>query len=98
MGAVLSIPDATIVSAGIGTIAHDLGSPLTAVQWVSSAYLLAASLTIPLSGWLTDRFGGKAVWLRAVALFTAGTLLWGFARSAPARSSSSAPSTASAAI
>ncbi|MFI5611177.1 MFS transporter [Amycolatopsis sp. NPDC051903] len=84
MGAVLSILDATIVSVGIGTIAHDLGSPLTTVQWVSSAYLLAASLTIPLSGWLTDRFGGKAVWLGAVTLFTAGTLLCGFAWSAPA--------------
>jgi MFS family permease len=84
MGAVLSILDATIVSVGIGTIAHDLGSSITTVQWVSSAYLLAASLTIPLSGWLTDRFGGKNVWVGAVALFTAGTLLCGFAWSAPA--------------
>ncbi|WP_328605638.1 MFS transporter [Amycolatopsis sp. NBC_00345] len=84
MGAVLSILDATIVSVGIGSIAHDLGSSITTVQWVSSAYLLAASLTIPLSGWLTDRFGGKNVWVGAVALFTAGTLLCGFAWSAPA--------------
>jgi MFS family permease len=84
MGAVLSILDATIVSVGIGSIAYDLGSSITTVQWVSSAYLLAASLTIPLSGWLTDRFGGKKVWVGAVALFTAGTLLCGFACSAPA--------------
>jgi EmrB/QacA subfamily drug resistance transporter len=54
------------------------------VQWVASAYLLAASAAIPLSGWLTDRFGGRAVWLAAVAIFTAGTLLCGFAWSAPA--------------
>ncbi|MGW3998059.1 DHA2 family efflux MFS transporter permease subunit [Amycolatopsis sp. NPDC004772] len=84
MGAVLSILDATIVTVGIGSIARDLGSPLTTVQWVASAYLLAASMAIPLSGWLTDRFGGRAVWLAAVAIFTAGTLLCGFAWSAPA--------------
>jgi EmrB/QacA subfamily drug resistance transporter len=54
------------------------------VQWVASAYLLAASVAIPLSGWLTDRFGGRAVWLAAVGLFTVGTLLCGFAWSAPA--------------
>ncbi|GAB3139182.1 DHA2 family efflux MFS transporter permease subunit [Amycolatopsis stemonae] len=84
MGAVLSILDATIVTVGIGSIARDLGSPLPTVQWVASAYLLAASAAIPLSGWLTDRFGGRAVWLAAVAVFTAGTLLCGFAWSAPA--------------
>jgi len=84
MGAVLSILDATIVTVGIDAIARDLDSPLTTVQWVASAYLLAASAAIPLSGWLTDRFGGRAVWLTAVALFTAGTLLCGFAWSAPA--------------
>ncbi|MFB9690380.1 DHA2 family efflux MFS transporter permease subunit [Amycolatopsis plumensis] len=83
MGAVLSILDATIVTVGIGSIARDLDSPLTTVQWVASAYLLAASAAIPLSGWLTDRFGGRAVWLTAVAVFTAGTLLCGFAWSAP---------------
>lgn len=84
MGAVLSILDATIVTVGIGTIARDLDSPLTTAQWVASAYLLAASAAIPVSGWLTDRFGGRAVWLAAVAIFTAGTLLCGFAWSAPA--------------
>ncbi|MEQ0561417.1 DHA2 family efflux MFS transporter permease subunit [Amycolatopsis sp. NEAU-NG30] len=84
MGAVLSILDATIVTVGIDSIARDLGSPLTTVQWVASGYLLAASAAIPLSGWLADRFGGRAVWLTAVALFTAGTLLCGFAWSAPA--------------
>ncbi|MEU5258705.1 DHA2 family efflux MFS transporter permease subunit [Amycolatopsis sp. NPDC021455] len=84
MGAVLSILDATIVTVGIDSIARDLGSPLTTVQWVASAYLLAASAAIPLSGWLTDRFGGRAVWLAAVGLFTLGTLLCGFAWSAPA--------------
>jgi EmrB/QacA subfamily drug resistance transporter len=84
MGAVLSILDATIVTVGIDSIARDLGSSLPTVQWVASAYLLAAAAAIPLSGWLTDRFGGRAVWLTAVAIFTAGTLLCGFAWSAPA--------------
>ncbi|MYW94543.1 multidrug efflux MFS transporter [Amycolatopsis rubida] len=84
LGAVLSILDATIVSVGIGVMARDLDSSLPTVQWVASAYLLAASLTIPLSGWLADRFGGAQVWIAAVGLFTLGTVLCGFAWSAPA--------------
>lgn len=84
LGAVLSILDATIVSVGIGVMARDLDSSLPTMQWVASAYLLAASLTIPLSGWLSDRFGGRQVWIVAVGLFTLGTVLCGFAWSAPA--------------
>ncbi|GAB3356031.1 MDR family MFS transporter [Amycolatopsis echigonensis] len=84
LGAVLSILDATIVSVGIGVMARDLDSSLPTVQWVASAYLLAASFTIPLSGWLSDRFGGRQVWIAAVGLFTLGTVLCGFAWSAPA--------------
>ncbi|MEU4291110.1 DHA2 family efflux MFS transporter permease subunit [Kribbella sp. NPDC026596] len=84
LAAVLAGLDATIVSVGIDSIASDLGGPLSTLQWVSTGYLLAISIVIPLSGWLADRFGGRRVWMASVALFVAGSILCGFAWSVPA--------------
>ncbi|MDF3293457.1 MDR family MFS transporter [Streptomyces sp. RB6PN23] len=72
------------VGVGLGSVARELGGPLTTVQWVSTGYLLAVALVMPLTGWATERFGGKAVWMASVALFTAGSALCGAAWSAPA--------------
>ncbi len=84
LGPVLALLDTTIVSVGLDSVAHDLGSPLATVQWVSTGYLLAVALVMPLTGWATERFGGKAVWMASIALFTVGSALCGAAWSAPA--------------
>jgi EmrB/QacA subfamily drug resistance transporter len=83
-GAVLGMLDATIVNVGIGPVARSLHSPLSTVQWVSTGYLLAVSMVMPLSGWAMERFGGKAVWMTSVALFVGCSALCGLAWSAPA--------------
>src|SRR5690606_38500440 len=49
--------------------------------WVFSAYLLAEAVSIPLYGKLADLFGRKPVFLLGMALFLAGTVLCGLARS-----------------
>ncbi|MCQ4042373.1 MDR family MFS transporter [Streptantibioticus rubrisoli] len=84
LGPVLALLDSTIVSVGLDSVARELGSPLTTVQWISTGYLLAVALVMPLTSWATERFGGKAVWMASVALFTAGSALCGAAWSAPA--------------
>ncbi|MEU1625889.1 MDR family MFS transporter [Streptomyces sp. NPDC020096] len=84
LGPILALLDTTIVSVGLDSVARDLGSPLTTVQWVSTGYLLAVALVMPLTSWATERFGGKAVWMTSIALFTAGSALCGAAWSAPA--------------
>ncbi|WP_329005337.1 DHA2 family efflux MFS transporter permease subunit [Kribbella sp. NBC_00709] len=84
LAAVLAGLDATVVSVGIDAVAHDLGGPLSDLQWVSTGYLLAISIVMPLSGWASERFGAKAMWLTSVALFVAGSVLCGFAWSVPA--------------
>ncbi|MFG2554644.1 MFS transporter [Streptomyces sp. NPDC048581] len=67
LGAVLAQLDTTIVNVGVGSMADGLDASLTAIQWVSTGYLLAVALVAPLSGWLVDRFGGKRTWLLSVA-------------------------------
>ncbi|MEU6268856.1 DHA2 family efflux MFS transporter permease subunit [Saccharopolyspora shandongensis] len=84
LGAVLGGLDATIVNVGIDAIAGELGSPLSTIQWVSTGYLLAVSLVMPISGWASERFGAKRMWLVSVALFVGGSALCGIAWSAPA--------------
>jgi MFS family permease len=52
---------------------------VASAQWIATAYLLAPAVVIPLSGWATDRFGAKRIWIGAVALFPAGSMLAGAA-------------------
>ncbi|MEV0405906.1 MDR family MFS transporter [Actinoallomurus sp. NPDC050550] len=84
LGAILAGLDATIVNVGIDAIARDLHGGLSAVQWVSTGYLLAISMVMPLSGWMTDRFGGTRMWMISVGLFVAGSALCGLAWSTSA--------------
>ncbi|CAK1243592.1 MFS family (AraJ) [Fructobacillus tropaeoli] len=54
---------------------------LNNVQWVTTAYLLAVTVTMTISSYLTKRFGNKKIWLGANIIFIFGTLLAGFASS-----------------
>jgi len=79
LGSFMVMLDTTVVSIATRTLAVRFGSGLTTVAWVSTAYLLTLSLVIPLSGWAMERYGGKKVWLTAVAAFCLGSVLCGAA-------------------
>jgi hypothetical protein len=57
LGSFLSTLDATIVNVSLSSLAVGLHSTLTAIQWVTSGYLLALALMLPLNGWLVERIG-----------------------------------------
>ncbi|MEV6312123.1 DHA2 family efflux MFS transporter permease subunit [Streptomyces sp. NPDC051840] len=75
LGTFMATLDATIVNVGIDTLAGEFDADVGDIQWVGTAYLLAVVTAVPASGWLADRFGGRRVWLAAVALFLAGSAL-----------------------
>ncbi|TDB90552.1 DHA2 family efflux MFS transporter permease subunit [Actinomadura sp. KC216] len=83
LGTVMATLDGTIVAVAIATLADRFAAPVADVQWVTTAYLLAVVTAVPTSGWLADRFGGRRVWLGAVAAFLAASLLCGLAWSLP---------------
>src|SRR5207237_1544084 len=56
-----------------------LNSDLSLLQWVIAGYMLAQAAVIPLSGWLSDRFGARRVYLISLVLFTSGSALSGLA-------------------
>src|SRR4051812_27553433 len=77
LGVIMPILDATIVNVAVPTLARRFGASVAAIQWVVTAYLLAFAAVIPLSGWLTRRFGAKRVWIAALTLLMAGSVLAG---------------------
>jgi EmrB/QacA subfamily drug resistance transporter len=81
LGVIMSALDTTIVNVALDKLAGDLHAPLSTVQWVSTGYLLSLAVVIPLSGWMTERFGIKRVWLASVALFGIGSALCGLSSS-----------------
>ena len=82
LGAVMVGLDATMVNVALETLARDFNTSIGTIQWISTAYLLALAMVIPLSGWAVERFGAKPTWTVAITLFTAGSLLCGVAWSA----------------
>src|SRR4051812_31234733 len=82
VGVIMSVLDMTIVNVALETLSRDLHTGLNTVQWVSTAYLLAVACVIPLTGWATERFGSKQVWMTCVLLFGVGSALCGLAWSA----------------
>src|SRR5215470_18091192 len=69
LGAIMTILDATIVNVGLTTLGHEFGTSIATVQWVSTIYLLAFASVIPLTGWASERFGAKPLWLGSLAVF-----------------------------
>jgi MFS family permease len=62
--------DGTIVTTASPQIGRSLHAPATEVGLVVTAYLLTLAVLIPLSGWLTRRYGNRVIFLTAIALFT----------------------------
>ncbi|MEA2244815.1 MAG: hypothetical protein QOD24_4371 [Solirubrobacteraceae bacterium] len=82
LGLIMAVLDTTIVNVALDTLSRDLGAPLSTIQWVSTGYLLSLAAVIPLSGWVTERFGSKRTWIASIALFAAGSALCALATSA----------------
>ena len=82
LGSFLSQLDATVVNVSLSSLAVQLHSSLAAIQWVTSGYLLALTLMLPLNGWLVDRIGAKALYLWCFSAFTLSSALCGIAWSA----------------
>jgi len=80
LGMLLAALDQTIVSTALPQIVRDLGG-FEHYSWVFSAYMLGATVTVPLYGKLSDIYGRRPLFLFAIALFSAGSILSGVATS-----------------
>ena len=67
--------DATIVNTAIPALAMSLQESPLRMQSVVVVYSLAMAILIPASGWLSDRFGTRRVYLSAIVLFVSGSMM-----------------------
>jgi len=81
LGAIMSILDITVVSVALPTFQDVFDATYATVAWTMTAYTLALATVIPLTGWAADRFGTKRLYLAALFLFTAGSVLCAMATS-----------------
>jgi EmrB/QacA subfamily drug resistance transporter len=66
--------DSTVIATSLPAIATDIGtSPLT-LKLAITSYLLSLAVFIPASGWTADRFGARAVFSIAIAVFMVGSI------------------------
>src|SRR5579871_1825309 len=65
--------DTTIVSVALHPISVELHAG-SGVEWVVTSYLLALAASQPITGWLADRIGRKAMFIVALALFTGASI------------------------
>ena len=79
LGMFLAALDQTIVSVALPTIVGDLGG-LNHLSWVVTSYLLASTISTPIYGKLGDMYGRKPVFLVAILIFLAGSMLAGLSQ------------------
>ncbi|HET6171999.1 MAG TPA: MDR family MFS transporter [Gaiellales bacterium] len=79
LGMFLAALDQTIVSTALPTIVGDLGG-LSHLSWVVTSYLLASTVSTPIYGKLGDMYGRKPVFLAAIVIFLAGSMLAGLSQ------------------
>ena len=79
LGAIMTVLDLTVVNVAIPTLARAFGASVATIQWVATGYMLAVASVIPLTGWASERFGSKRVWIASLVMFLAGSVLSGAA-------------------
>ena len=79
----LQVLDTTIANVALTTIAGNLGESADTSIWIITAFAVANGVTLPLTGWLMQRFGVVRTFTASVFLFTIASLLCGLAWSLP---------------
>ena len=79
LGTIMTVLDLTIVNVAIPTLRQDFDASISTIQWVATGYMLAFASVIPLTGWASERFGAKRIWLASLLLFLLGSTLAGTA-------------------
>jgi DHA2 family multidrug resistance protein len=83
LGTFMQVLDTSIANVSIPTISGDLGVSSDQGTWVITSFAVANGVSVPLTGWLMQRYGVVRTFVVSVALFTIASLLCGLAWSLP---------------
>jgi DHA2 family multidrug resistance protein len=79
MAAMLELIDTSIVNVAVPHMMGNLGATLDEISWVSTGYIIANVIVIPMSGWLPAYFGRRRYLTGSIMLFVAASLMCGAA-------------------
>lgn len=78
-GAFVAILNETLLNVALPPIMRDFHITANTAQWLTTAYMLTNGVLIPVSAFLLQRFSTRALFITAMALFAAGTIVAGLA-------------------
>jgi MFS transporter, DHA2 family, multidrug resistance protein len=81
LAAFMEVLDTSIANVALPYIAGNLGASNDQSTWVLTSYLVSNAIILPMTGWLAGAFGRKRFFMACLAIFTASSLLCGFAPS-----------------
>ncbi|MBD2936422.1 multidrug efflux MFS transporter [Burkholderia pseudomallei] len=67
--------DSTVVATALPSMARELGVNVVFLSSAITSYLVALTVFIPVSGWIAEHFGAKRVFIAAIAIFTAASVM-----------------------
>nr|BBH86454.1 MFS transporter [Thermosporothrix sp. COM3] len=73
--------DTTIVNVALPSIQHTIEAGITGLQWITAGYTLVFASLLLLTGFLSDRFGSKRIFMLGLLIFTLSSALCGIAQS-----------------
>jgi MFS transporter, DHA2 family, multidrug resistance protein len=79
----MNVLDTSIANVSLPAIAGDMGVAPNQGTWVITSFAVANAISVPLTGWLTQRFGQVRLFVASVILFTIASFLCGLATSLP---------------
>ena len=79
----MNVLDTTIANVSIPAISGDVGVSPSQGTWVITSFAVANAIAVPLTGWLTQRFGSVKLFVSSILLFVLASLLCGMSSSLP---------------
>src|SRR5213082_3870811 len=77
LAALMQVIDSSIVNVALPDMMGNLGASLDEIAWVSTGYILASVIIIPLTGWLGSFFGRKRYFVGSIVIFTLTSFMCG---------------------
>src|SRR5207302_158935 len=81
VGTLMGTIDTSIVNVALPHLRGTLSATMEEITWVSTGYIVASVIVMPLTAWLGTRFGRKKVYMTGLVIFMIGSFFCGAARS-----------------
>jgi len=81
LGTVLEVLDTSIINVALPHLQGTFSASVDEIAWVVTSYLVANGIMIPMTGWISSRFGRKRYFMTSVLAFVAASAMCGAARS-----------------